>query len=136
MMDEQMSEALDNDDLETALLKAFETAIDVYTADGADGCFVICTAPAEALTNNVCRDILDQSLTAIDALFRKRLEVERKQTQLSSSDLSVLAAQLGATLHTLALRARAGWSRDRLRRLASGAVGQVVASICRSGRAR
>ena len=136
MMDKQMSEALGNDDLETALLKAFETAIDVYTADGADGCFVICTAPAEALTNKVCRDVLDQSLTAIDALFRKRLEVERKQTQLSSSDLSVLAAQLGATLHTLALRARAGWSRDRLRRLASGAVGQVVASICRSGRAR
>jgi AcrR family transcriptional regulator len=136
MMDERLGEALDNEDLEAALLNVFDAAIDIYTADGPDGCFVICTAPAEAPTNPVCRNILDQSLNAIDALFRKRLERERKRIQASPSDLSVLAAQLGATLHTLALRARAGWTRDRLRRLASGAVGQLLASVGRFGRAR
>jgi len=136
MMDERLSEALDNEDLEAALLKALDTAIDIYTADGPDGCFVICTAPAEAPTNPVCRNILDQSLNAIDALFRRRLERERKRMQASSSDLAVLAAQLGATLHTLALRARAGWTRERLRRLASGAVDQLLASVGRFGRIR
>jgi len=136
MMDERLREALDNEDVEEALLKAFDTAIDIYTADGPDGCFVICTAPAEAPTNPVCRNILNRSLNAIDALFRRRLERERKRMQASASELSVLAAQLGATLHTLALRARAGWTRDRLRRLASGAVGQLLASVGRFGRTR
>lgn len=135
MMDERLSEALDDEDLGAALRKAFDTAIDIYTADGADGCFVICTAPAEAPTNPVCRNILDQSLDAIDALFRRRLERERKRMRASPSDLAVLAAQLGATLHTLALRARAGWTRGRLRRLASGAVDQLLASVGRFGRA-
>ena len=135
MMDERLSEALDNEDLKAAL-KAFDTAIDIYTADGPDGCFVICTAPAEAPTNPVCRNILDQSLNAIDALFRRRLERERRRMQASSSNLAVLAAQLGATLHTLALRARAGWTRERLRRLASGAVNQLLASVGRFGRVR
>jgi len=136
MMDERLSEALDNEDLEAGLLRAFDAAIDIYTADGPDGCFVICTAPAEAPTNPVCRNILYQSLNAIDALFRRRLERERKRMQASPSDLSVLAAQLGATLHTLALRARAGWTRERLRRLASGTVDQLLASVGRFGRVR
>jgi len=136
MMDERLSKALDDEDLEAALRKAFNTAIDIYTADGADGCFVICTAPAEAPTNPVCRTVLDQSLDAIDALFRKRLEREKKRMQASLSDLSVLAPQLGATLHTLALRARAGWTRDRLRRLASGMVRQFLASVGRPARVR
>ena len=134
MMDERLSEALDNEDLRAALLKAFDTAIDIYTANGPDGCFVICTAPAEAPTNPVCRNILDQSLNAIDALFRKRLERERKRIEASPSDLSVLAAQLGATLIALALRARGGWTRKRLRRLASGAVDQLLTSVGRCGR--
>jgi hypothetical protein len=45
-------------------------------------------------------------------LFRQRLKKETRRVQASSVDLSVLAAQLGATLHSLALRARAGWTRD------------------------
>jgi len=126
MMDERLSEALDDEDLEAALRKAFDTAINIYTTDGPDGCFVICTAPAEALTNPVCRNILDQSLNAIDTLFLRRLKRDRKRIEPRSVDLSVLAAQLGATLHSLALRARAGWTRDKLQRLASGAIRQLL----------
>jgi AcrR family transcriptional regulator len=114
MMDERLSQALGDEDLEAALRKAFDTAINIYTDDGPDGYFVICTAPAEAPTNPVCRDILDQSLNAIDALFLQRLEKEKGRMQPSPADLTVLAAQLGATLHSLALRARAGWARDKL----------------------
>jgi AcrR family transcriptional regulator len=129
MMDERLSQALDIEDLEAALKKAFDTAINIYTADGPDGCFVICTAPAEALTNPGCRNILDQSLDAIDALFLQRLKKEKRRMQASPVALSVLATQLGATLHSLALRARAGWSRDRLQSLAAGTIGQVLAAV-------
>src|SRR5882762_520138 len=41
MMDERLSRALDSPDLEAALRSAFGAAIDVYTAHGPDGCFVI-----------------------------------------------------------------------------------------------
>jgi hypothetical protein len=47
-------------------------------------------------------------------LFLQRLEKEKGRMQPSPADLTVLAAQLGATLHSLALRARAGWARDKL----------------------
>jgi AcrR family transcriptional regulator len=129
MMDARMSEAIEIADLRAALEAAFETAIDIYTTDGPDGCFVICTAPAEALTNPVCRTILDQSLEAIDALFLRRLELEQGRLKVSPADLRLLAAQLGATLHSVALRARAGWSPDRLRSLAAGAIHLVLAAV-------
>ena len=127
MMDERLSRALDDPDLEVALRRAFDTAIDIYTAQGADGCFVICTAPAEALTNPVCRDILGQSIDGMDAVFLRRLAKEAKLASGEGIDLPMIAAQLGATLQSIALRARAGWKPDRLQRLAAGAIAQVMA---------
>src|SRR5882757_2433645 len=126
MMDARLSKAIGNADLSAALQAAFNAAIDVYTTDGPDGCFVICTAPAEALTNPVCRTILDQSLEKIDASFLKRLKLDQRRVSASPDELPLLAALLGATLHSLALRARAGWSRKRLRSLAAGAIRQVI----------
>lgn len=126
MMDARLSEAIGIADLGAALKAAFDAAIDIYTSDGPDGCFVICTAPAEALTNPVCRTILDQSLETIDAFFLRRLELEQGRLTASPADLPLLAAQLGATLHSLALRARAGWSPERLRSLAAGTIRRVI----------
>jgi AcrR family transcriptional regulator len=135
MMDARMSEAIGIADLGAALEAAFQAAIDIYTTDGPDGCFVICTAPAEALTNPVCRAILDQSLQAIDALFLRRLELDQGLIKASPADLRLLAAQLGATLHSVALRARAGWSPDRLRGFAAGAIRLVLAAVMKTAAA-
>ncbi len=129
MMDERLARALDVEDLEAALTRAFETAIEIYTADGPDGCFVLCTAPAETLTSPVCRTILEGAIDGIDALFQRRLTKEKKLKQIGQAELSVLAAQLGATLHSIALRARAGWTRSRLQKLAAGTVDQIIDSI-------
>ena len=126
MIDARVSEALSLHDLGSALRAAFDAAIDIYTAGGPDGCFVICTAPAEALTNPICRSILDQSLEKIDAAFLSRLQLDKRRVSANPDELPLVAALLGATLHSLALRARAGWSRKRLRSLAAGAIRQVV----------
>ena len=126
MMDARLSEAIGIADLGAALTAAFDAAIDIYTTGGPDGCFVLCTAPAEAPTNPVCRSILDQSLEAIDTFFLRRLELEQERMTARPADLPLLAAQLGATLHSLALRARAGWSPERLRSLAAGTIRQVI----------
>jgi AcrR family transcriptional regulator len=129
MMRERMSQALSIPDLKAALEKAFDTAIDIYTMDGPDGCFVLCTAPAEALTNPVCRLILDQAIKAIDASFLERLQKESTGKRASLDDLSLLAAQIGATLHSVALRARAGWNREKLRSLAAGTIAQALVAV-------
>jgi AcrR family transcriptional regulator len=125
-MDARLSEAIGITDLGAALTAAFDAAIDVYTTGGPDGCFVLCTAPAEAPTNPVCRTILDKSLEAIDTFFLRRLELEQERMTAGPADLPLLAAQLGATLHSLALRARAGWSPDRLRSLAAATIRQII----------
>jgi AcrR family transcriptional regulator len=129
MMHARMKETIGIADLGAALEAAFDLAIDVYTTDGPDGCFVLCTAPAEALTNPACRTILEQSLEAIDASFLRLLKLERERAKARSADLPLLAAQLGAALHSIALRARAGWSPRRLRSLAAGTIRQVVAEV-------
>jgi AcrR family transcriptional regulator len=135
MMSARMSAAIGKTDLGAALTAAFDVAVDIYTTDGPDGCFVLCTAPAEAMTNPVCRTILGQALEAIDALFLKRLKLEQRRMKAGPADLAVRATLLGATLHSLALRARAGWSPERLRRLAAGTIrlviGKDVASTAR-----
>lgn len=128
MMAARMNQAIENPDLSAALTAAFDTAIDIYTTEGPDGCFVLCTAPAEALTNPVCKAILHRALEAIDAFFLRRLELERDLMAARPADLRLLAAQLAATLQSLALRARAGWSRKQLRGLAAGTVRLVVSA--------
>ena len=133
IMDERLSRALDNQNLEAALRGAFDAAIDVYTARGRDGCFVICTAPAEALTNPVCRDILVQAIDGMDAIFLRRLGKEAKLASGEGIDLPVIAAQLGATLQSIALRARAGWKPKRLQRLAAGVIALVMATFNNHG---
>src|SRR5271170_3592059 len=104
MIDARVSEALGLHDLGSALRAAFDAAIDIYTAGGPDGCFVLCTAPAEALTNPTCRTILEQSVEAMDERFLRRLKKERERMKARRADLPLLAAQLGATLHSIALR--------------------------------
>jgi AcrR family transcriptional regulator len=126
VMEARLSEAIEIADLGTALKAAFDAAIDIYTTEGPSGCFVLCTAPAEAMTNPVCRTILGQALEAIDAFFLKRLKLEQGRMKAGPADLAVRAALLGATLHSLALRARAGWSPERLRRLAAGTIRLVI----------
>jgi AcrR family transcriptional regulator len=130
MIDDRLRRALAHADLAKALQAAFDAALDIYTAAGPDGCFIMCTAPAEAVTNPVCRAILDQALEASDALFLGRLE----QAAPGAPGLPAFASLLGATLHSLALRARADWSRARLHTFTTGAVAHVVGALERKAR--
>jgi hypothetical protein len=84
------------------------------------------TAPPETSSSPLCRTILDRALEAIDAQFLPRLELEGKRLTSAPADLEGVAGQLGATLHSISLRARAGWSPDRLRAFAFAAVRQAL----------
>jgi AcrR family transcriptional regulator len=113
--------------LEQALHQFFTRALDVYTSGETPlGCFIFCTAPAEAIAHpEVRRDILAIT-THIDAALTRFFQAAQERGQLPSSTDPTTAAQVSqATLHSLALRARAGQSRTTLDAMARGAVGII-----------
>ena len=114
-------------DPEQALNQFFSQALAVYTSGETPlGCLIFCTAPAEAIAHpEVRRDIL-ATTTHIDAALTHFFQGARKRGQLPSATDPVIAAQLTqATLHSLALRSRAGQSRNTLDTMARGAVEMI-----------
>jgi TetR/AcrR family transcriptional regulator, copper-responsive repressor len=121
----QADEALfDGSDLKKALRKFFRAALEVYfSSDPAPGCFIMCTAPVEALAHPDVRHDLMLVIDEIDDILEQRFEKARADKQFPKGGNTNAAAKLAqALLHSIALRARAGQSKASLRKLADGAV--------------
>jgi AcrR family transcriptional regulator len=115
--------------LEDALLRVYDGALSIYFAgDGsARGCFVVGTAVTEAAEDREIRSSLLAGFLTFDNDFEARFRTAREQGQLRGNrDPAALAILATATLHTIAIRARAGVPRARLRELAR----KSVAAIC------
>jgi len=114
----------DEPDVTKALRAFYDRALDVYfSSEPTPGCFVMCTAPVEAVAHPDLRADLKRIIVEIDTVLARRFERARHDGQLSEALDARSAAQLTqAVLHSLAIRARAGASRAELRRLARSAV--------------
>lgn len=111
--------------LRTALSRFYGAGLDLYVPpDGpARGCFAIGTAPAEAVASERIREALLRGTRALDAAFEARLRLAREHGELpAAADPAALAKVASATLHTLAVRARAGTPRAELDAIAAAAV--------------
>ncbi len=115
------------DDLRGSLNQFFTRALDVYTGgDTPLGCFIFCTAPAEAIAHPQVRTDILNITNAMDKSLRRFFEDAQAAGNLPAQTDPLVAAQLTqATLHSLALRSRAGQSRSTLNRLARGAVEMI-----------
>jgi AcrR family transcriptional regulator len=114
--------------LREGLRRVYALALDLYfPADGQPrGCFLIGTATTEAMRDADVRTTLGEALREIDAAFEARLRLAQERGELAAgSDPRILAQLASATLHTLALRSRAGASRAELEALADGAVALI-----------
>jgi len=123
-----MREALNGRTLEEALLRAYEAALSIYFAGEtrARGCFVVGTAITEAVEDPEIRRIVAAGFQTLDADFEARLRLAREAGELEpDADPEALAVLASATMHTIAVRARAGASRDELWRLARKAVSVI-----------
>lgn len=121
----QVAEVLaSSDDLATALRRFYSSALDVYCAQSpALGCFVMCTAPVEAVAHPEVREQLSSLIADLDEVLRDRFAKARRDGQLAASaDAAALARLAQSVLHSLAIRARSGASKPSLRRLAGDAV--------------
>src|SRR5258708_19902014 len=103
----------------------YHSALDVYFAGSgaARGCYTIGTAATESAVDAAVRALLADTIQGTDAFFamlvRKAIELGEIQPK---ADPEPLPRALTATLHTLAVRSRAGQSRRELEKLAPAAI--------------
>jgi AcrR family transcriptional regulator len=114
--------------LSESLMLAFEAALSIYYSGkgSARGCFVIGTAVAESVDDPAIRSSVAAGLRMIDADFEARFRAAQARGELKpDADPSALAVLASATMHTIAIRARAGARRSELREIARKAVSVI-----------
>lgn len=122
-------EALSGDHpLVEALMRAYDAALSIYFSGKgtARGCFVVGTAVTEVAEDAEIRNSVATGLRAIDADFEARFRLAQDKGELKrEADPEALAILASATMHTIAIRARAGARRAELREIARKAVNVI-----------
>jgi AcrR family transcriptional regulator len=118
-------------ELKKALEGFYMAALDVYLRDEPPlGCFMFCTAPAEAVTHPDIAGDMRQMLVEIDRALERRFAQAQQDGEFpSEADCHDVAKLAQAVLHSLALRARAGESRRSLNRMVKSAIGLLCAGV-------
>ena len=121
-----MEEALAYDrTLREVLRRLYRKALAGYFGgkDGPRGCFAIGTATTEAVRDPKIRALLAEGFQMIDDAFAARIRFARDHGDLpKGAHPATLAMLASATLHTLAIRSRAGASRSTLEAMADATV--------------
>src|SRR5580692_11605286 len=103
--------------LPESLMAAYEAALSIYFSGKgpARGCFVIGTAVTETVDDPDIRKSVAAGLRSIDADFEARFRTARDRGELKDdTDPAALAILASATMHSTAIRARAGTPRAEL----------------------
>ena len=111
-------------DLEKGLRSFYYSALEIYFAtEPAPGCFVMCTAPVEALTHPEVRSDVRAVIAELDGVLSRRFAKAQADRQFPAAGDPKAAAKVAqAVLHSLAIRARSGESKASLRKMARDAV--------------
>lgn len=114
-------------DLKKALNQFYDGALGVYLASPEQlSCFITCTAPVEATTNEAVKDFLFSAIKEIDSSIEKRLKQAQKQGWQPKESIEHLAKMLHGVLHSIAIRARSGESPEVLKEFAYSSVNLIV----------
>ena len=118
-------------DIRAALQAFFDGALMVYCAHEPPlGCFAICTATAEAVAHADIQRDLAEVIAGLDAMLAARFAEARDAGQVGATPSPEMRARLTqAVLHSLAVRSRAGESREALRAMATQAIALVCGAV-------
>ncbi len=111
--------------LRDLLERVYAVALDMYLSgkDGPRGCFAVMTAASEAVFDPAIRELVTTGLNETDRFFARIFNRARERGELPSSAGPVVLAHLAsATLHSLAVRARAQAPRAELDAIVEGAL--------------
>jgi len=107
------------------LARIYAVALDIYLsgAEGPRGCFTVMTAASEAIADPEIRAMVLEGFSELDKAFAACFRLAKEKGELPpSADPAVLAQLASATIHTLAIRARAGVPRKELEAIVKGAI--------------
>ena len=107
------------------LARVYAVALDIYLSGeaGPRGCFTVMTAASEAVADPEIRAMVLEGFSELDKAFAACFRLAREKGELPpSADPSVLAQLASATIHTIAIRARAGVPRKDLEAIVKGAI--------------
>lgn len=116
--------------LKDKLTRFFDGALESYFAsERGEGCLILSTAPAEALSNVAVNERLRQVTEGVEKVVGHYLEATRELSPQMSPQ--VLAQLIAAVLHSLALRVRAGSSRQEAQAFCRDAVDALLSIAIR-----
>ena len=116
----------DDPPLRVFLKRFYDKALALYLDDGPRGCYSIGTAATVAAVDGEVRAFLADSMRSTDSFLKHRIEKAKQRGEIArDADPAALAYLASGTLHTLAVRARAGLPRKELNALADAAIGVI-----------
>jgi ActR/RegA family two-component response regulator len=107
------------------LQRIFAVALDIYLSGdaGPRGCFTVMTAASEAVADPQIRAMVLEGFSELDKAFAACFRIAKEKGELpASADPVVLAQLASATIHTIAIRARAQVPRKELEAIVKGAI--------------
>jgi AcrR family transcriptional regulator len=112
------------------LQRIFAIALDIYLeGESPRGCFTVMTAASEAVADPGIRAMVLEGFVELDTAFASCFRTAKEKGEISAtSDPLVLAQLASATLHTVAIRARAGVARKELEAIVKGALDVMLAA--------
>jgi len=111
------------------LARIYAIALDIYLSgdSGPRGCFTVMTAASEAVADPDIRAMVVDALVGLDKAFAICFQRAKESGELpASADPAVLGQLASATIHTIAVRSRAGVPRKELEAIVSGAIDVMV----------
>jgi TetR/AcrR family transcriptional regulator, copper-responsive repressor len=111
------------------LERIYAVALDIYFAgnSGPNGCFTVMTAGSEAIADPDIRAMVLDALSELDRAFARCFSRAMEKGELGEgADPAALGQLASATLHTVAIRSRAGVPRRELEALIGGALDVMV----------
>ena len=117
--------------LRQLLQRVFALALDIYFsgAQGPRGCFTVLTAASDAVFDPEIRAMVQSAVRGMDRTFADVFKAAQAKGEIAASaDPEALASLLTATIHTVAVRARARVPRKDLEGIAAGFIDLVCGS--------
>jgi len=117
--------------LRERLARIYTIALDIYLSgeSGPRGCFTVMTAASEGVSDPEIRAMVVEGLVELDKAFATCFHRAKQNGELpDSADATALAQLASATIHTIAIRARARVPRGELEAIVNGAIDVMVRS--------
>jgi AcrR family transcriptional regulator len=117
----------DHPPLRVFLKRFYGKALELYLEGGPRGCYSIGTAATVAAVDEGVRAFLAESMRTTDSFLKHQIEKAQERGEIApDADAAALSYLASATLHTLAVRSRAGLPRKELDALVDAAIGVIA----------